>query len=101
VSEFIGTNGKPMVPLRCQSCGEQIGLRDAGTEPDPTVVVARCYACAAVEEAGTNPLGATVNLFRKVTAVVIALLAAIVILPALPLILLFSLLANLSEVVMP
>lgn len=37
-------------PLRCQSCGEQIGLL-WGDEPDPNVVVARCYRCAAVGEA--------------------------------------------------
>jgi hypothetical protein len=41
-----------MKPLRCQSCGEQIGVmsRDA-PEPDPAVFVLRCYACAATEEA--------------------------------------------------
>lgn len=49
--DFLDHEGHMMVPLRCQLCGEQIGLRSPGPPPDPDVVVARCYACAATEEA--------------------------------------------------
>jgi hypothetical protein len=51
VIEFHDHNGDVMIPLRCQLCGEQIGLRSPGPDPDPDFVVARCYACAALEEA--------------------------------------------------
>lgn len=44
---------------------------------------------------------AALNLFRKVTATALALLAGVVIISILPMILLFLLLARLSEVVMP
>lgn len=43
--------GREMVPLRCQKCGEQIGLQSPGYTPDPETVIALCYACAAVGEA--------------------------------------------------
>lgn len=50
--EFIDPQGNLMVPMRCELCGEQIGLisptwdylRDEN-------IIARCYACAATEEA--------------------------------------------------
>lgn len=47
--EFIDPQGETMVSLRCELCGEQIGVKS----PDSNMenVVARCYACAAVEEA--------------------------------------------------
>lgn len=51
MSESFSMAPDEMVPLRCQSCGEQIGLRSPGPEPDPNVVIARCYGCAATEEA--------------------------------------------------
>jgi hypothetical protein len=49
--EFFDVNGDLMVPLRCQSCGEQIGVASPGVRGDEEWLVARCYACAAVEEA--------------------------------------------------
>lgn len=51
MTEFVDPNGDLMVPLRCQLCGEQVGLKPSGYEPDPETVVVRCYACAATEEA--------------------------------------------------
>jgi hypothetical protein len=47
-----------LVPLLCQSCGEQVGLRSPGPEPDPATVVVRCYACRDAELAEGE--GATV-----------------------------------------
>lgn len=41
---------EPAKPLRCELCGEQIGVY-FGDEPDWSKIVARCYQCAAVEEA--------------------------------------------------
>lgn len=49
MSEFVDPQGDVMVPLRCELCGEQIGVRSPGRLPEN--VVARCYSCAAVEEA--------------------------------------------------
>lgn len=48
---FHDHNGDEMVPLRCQKCGEQIGVRSPGSDPDPELISALCYACAAVGEA--------------------------------------------------
>ena len=49
MSDFIDPQGQTMIPLRCEKCGEQIGVKS----PDFPMenVVARCYACAASEEA--------------------------------------------------
>ncbi len=49
---FYDPNGKEMVPMRCGSCGDSVGLRspDWDTANDPLVVI-RCYACATTEEA--------------------------------------------------
>ena len=38
---------KEMTPLRCQSCGDQVGLTSGDFQPDPDRVTVRCYACAA------------------------------------------------------
>ena len=46
---FIDPQGETMVPLRCELCGEQIGVKSP--DFDMRNVVARCYACAASEEA--------------------------------------------------
>lgn len=43
--------------LRCDSCGERVGLI-WGKQPDPSVLISRCYACAAVEEAENITKGA-------------------------------------------
>lgn len=51
MTEFLNPNGGLMVPLRCQSCGEQVGLKSPDYTPDPEAVVVRCYGCAATEEA--------------------------------------------------
>lgn len=51
MADFLDHTGRQMVPLRCQSCGEQVGLKSPGYEPDPDIFVVRCYACAATEEA--------------------------------------------------
>lgn len=54
-----------MIPLRCQSCGDQIGVTTGPGQPDPGLVVARCTMCAAVEEAeailgnGPSPQGSS------------------------------------------
>ena len=50
-----------MTALRCGSCGRQVGVRTPGPEPDPEVVVVRCYECKEREEAG----GATVIPFPR------------------------------------
>jgi hypothetical protein len=49
-------------PLRCGLCGEQIG-KSFGDEPTPAmraIVVARCFACAAAEEADAITKGSDV-----------------------------------------
>ena len=52
MSGYIDSNGDLMVPLRCGRCGEQIGLVSPGWDvARDENVVARCYACAALEEA--------------------------------------------------
>lgn len=52
-AEFYDPEGNLMVPLRCQLCGEQIGLRSPGPPPEDSWAVVRCYGCAATEEAET------------------------------------------------
>ena len=49
MAEFIDPLGETMVPLRCELCGEQIGVKS----PDFPMerVVARCYGCTATEAA--------------------------------------------------
>lgn len=37
-------------PLLCDLCGDSIGVY-YGEPPNPEYVIARCYSCAAVEEA--------------------------------------------------
>lgn len=37
-------------PLRCDLCGDQIGVYQ-GDPPDPNLVVSRCFACAVTTEA--------------------------------------------------
>lgn len=37
--------------MRCDLCGEQIGVVSRDAKLDPAVFVLRCYACAATEEA--------------------------------------------------
>lgn len=50
--EFIDPQGDRMVPLRCQACGEQIGLKSPGVdEAKDERIIALCYSCAAVGEA--------------------------------------------------
>ena len=49
--------GEPMVPLRCQICGEQVGVQSPGASDDPNVIV-RCYLCAVLEEAEEITRGA-------------------------------------------
>lgn len=53
MTEFIDPQGDLMVPLRCQLCGDQIGLRSPSWTDEELEerVVARCYQCAATEEA--------------------------------------------------
>lgn len=50
MAEWRGVEFRDGKPLRCELCGEQIGLY-FGEKPDLDVVVARCYACAAAEAA--------------------------------------------------
>ena len=52
MTEFVDPQGDPMVPLRCELCGVQVGLKSPGVDEktDPLLVV-RCFGCAAVEEA--------------------------------------------------
>lgn len=50
MGERFSFNMDHSIPLLCQSCGEPCG-RTWGEQPDPALVVARCYQCAATEEA--------------------------------------------------
>ena len=47
--DFVDPQGDLMIPLRCEKCGDQIGVKSP--EFPMENVVARCYACAATEEA--------------------------------------------------
>lgn len=51
MTKFIDHNGDEMVPLVCELCGTQIGVRSPGPAPNPDLVIARCNSCAVVEEA--------------------------------------------------
>lgn len=55
--EFFNPQGDLMTPLRCELCGEQIGVKSP--EFPMENVVARCYACAAVKEAEAITKAAT------------------------------------------
>jgi hypothetical protein len=50
VTEFIDPQGDVMVPLYCETCGDQIGVQSPGANLNPDVIV-RCYFCAAIEAA--------------------------------------------------
>lgn len=50
MADFHGIDYEDAKPLRCDTCGDSIGVY-FGDPPDPEKVVARCYHCAAVEEA--------------------------------------------------
>ena len=41
----LRVNGERMVPLCCQECGVQMGLRSPGPPPDPSY----CFDCAPIE----------------------------------------------------
>lgn len=49
-------NGERMVPLCCQKCGVQMGLRSPGPPPDPERVASFCFDCSPIElaEAAMN-----------------------------------------------
>lgn len=50
MAEYRGVEIEGTVPMRCNLCGDQIGLVTP-PQPPPEVLDARCYACAALEEA--------------------------------------------------
>lgn len=49
MTDFIGPDGRPMIPLRCGSCGKRIGFTKQGALA--AFLTLRCATCAADEDA--------------------------------------------------